>query len=585
MADTILGIDIGTWSIKTVEIDPRDGSIVAFEEVRLPLPADEPVETAAAPVAPPAPDAGATGGPPPVPHGGDEFEDEPTQVREAPAAPENADEPVEEVEPVAQEPEFDEPWRIAVEGLPNLESARTAERLVAAMPDGATTTLRVRVPFEEPSKVKNILPHLLDDRLPMPLSSVIWAFRVMPAIDLEADDETPFEALVVVCPRVELGAQLAALAEHRLDPSQLLVAELGLAALAESVWREGDGTFAMLDIGHETTNLIVLHNGEIAAARSIKTAGRKLTDSIAKAFNVDVTEAERLKHEYASILDGEAPNQQMAELSRAITDGLRPVVRDVRRTLQSTYARDRIEVSAVYITGGTSTIPGLERHLSNQLGVEVSRVSPEGIASAGNAIPRAGMPWALARIGADEQLRNRALNLRREEFSYRGRSSYIRAQFLKFGAVAAMMLLLIVVLLFAQKASQEAQRDAMRAALRTQTKELFGEPVTKEKDIKLRLEGEGTGAGSLVPARSAYELTYEVVTRISGDLDLELTRLEVDVDRNLIQIRGDTTDAQAVDRLVTDLEKLECLKEIKKDKLTVKGERADFELQINSGCS
>jgi hypothetical protein len=42
-----------------------------------------------------------------------------------------------------------------------------------------------------------------------------------------------------------------------------------------------------------------------------------------------------------------------------------------------------------------------------------------------------------------------------------------------------------------------------------------------------------------------------------------------------------------VDKLVTDLENIKCLKDIKKDKLQVKSEEeASFELQINSGgCS
>jgi Tfp pilus assembly PilM family ATPase len=587
MADTIIGLDIGTWSVKVVELDPRDGSTLAFHEAVLPRAAS----TEGQPEGEAPTDAG-TSAP------GDVFDDAPTQVREAPKAPDEptpvasdvpGDQPADDDERPEDETPIDldiEPWRAALATIPNLGEVITAERLVTAMPEDKTTTLRVPVPFDDPAKVKNILPHLLEDKLPMSLASVIWAFRVMPALSPPQDEEdAPYEALVAVASRTDIGAFLAELAQETLDPSHLLVPELGLAALAGDVWRDGDGAIGILDIGHETTNLVVVKGEQVVVARSMKSAGRKLTERIAKSFDVSFDEAERLKHEYAAIVQGSAPNPQMERLSEAVTEAMRPVVRDVRRTLQSAYARDQIEVEQIYITGGTSTIAGLDKHLAAQLGIDVERLNPSGIASAGPAIPRAATPLAFARIGNDEQLRGRALNLRRDEFVYRGRSSYIRAQIVKFAAVAGIMLAFVFVFLFANKASHEAQRDAMRAALRDQTKQLFGEPVTSDKQIKMRLEGEGGTAKSLIPARSAYELTYEVVTRISGDLDLGLTRLEVDVDRNIIQIRGDTTDAQAVDQLVTDLEKLECLKEIKKEKLTVKGDRADFELQINSGCS
>lgn len=585
MAKTIIGLDIGTWSVKTLEIDPRDGSILGFHEVLLPA--------APVPVTPPPSPAAAAEA---AGQADDSFEDSPTEVREAPsdapvdssspptdAAPAEAGDAVEPVETQGDAVDL-APWRAAVEALPDLDAVLTAERLIAAMPEELTTTLRVPVPFDDLGKVRSVLPHLLEDRLPMPLESVIWAFHIVPSVGPVEPGEEEFEAIVGVASREDIGAHLAMLGEAGLDPSMLLVPELGLIAMHQTAWRAADGSVAILDLGHETSKLLVVHEGVPAIARSMKTGGRKLTSRIADIFGVDEAEAERIKHEYAAVVEGTAPNDQMARMSEAVSEGLRPVVRDVRRTLQSAFARDRVEVSRVFIVGGTSVIPGLDKYLALQLGIPVERLLPDGLTSAGDAAPRAAMAWSLAHVGYDEKMRGEAINLRKGPFVYRGRSSYLRVQLLKFAAAAAVLLMLVVVLLMAQKASHEAQRDAMRDALSTQTQQLFGESVTRENQIKMRLEGEGGGAGTLIPTRSAYEITYEVVNRVSSDLDLDLTRLEVDVDRNLIQIRGDTSDVQAVDKLVTDLEKLECLKEIKKDKLTVKGDKADFELQINSGC-
>jgi len=126
----------------------------------------------------------------------------------------------------------------------------------------------------------------------------------------------------------------------------------------------------------------------------------------------------------------------------------------------------------------------------------------------------------------------------------------------------------------------------MRATLQTQTMSVFGQKLTKKKDIERIIGGGESEIASFVPKISAFELMHMITTKVSPDIEMKLSRFEVDIDRKVIQIMGETTDAQAVDRIVSDLEAIECLKSIKKDKLKVKTDgKADFELQIASECS
>ena len=93
--------------------------------------------------------------------------------------------------------------------------------------------------------------------------------------------------------------------------------------------------------------------------------------------------------------------------------------------------------------------------------------------------------------------------------------------------------------------------------------------------------------GDLTPRSSAYSVLYDLVSRVSETHKLRLNRIEVDMTRNLVQVYGETSSPQTVDLLVTELEQLECLRSIKKDKLQVKSDtETNFELQINaSGCT
>jgi hypothetical protein len=181
------------------------------------------------------------------------------------------------------------------------------------------------------------------------------------------------------------------------------------------------------------------------------------------------------------------------------------------------------------------------------------------------------------------------VNLRQGPFVYRGKSSYLRSQLRFFGAAAAVLLVLGAGALMAQRADLHAQRDAMRAAVTTESKKLFGKPVYTEKEIVARLTTTGAASeSSIAPKRSAFDLMHEMISSIKDDKPFRTRRVEVDAERKLMQIYGYTSTAQDVVKIVSEIEQMECIKEgdVKQDKLQTTKDEVSFELQINaSGCS
>ena len=117
------------------------------------------------------------------------------------------------------------------------------------------------------------------------------------------------------------------------------------------------------------------------------------------------------------------------------------------------------------------------------------------------------------------------------------------------------------------------------------SKRVFGERVMSSSEVRKRLAGEGDDSEQFVPKLSAYQLLYDVTKQIDKDVELELTRVEVDISRNVIQLVGKTKDAQAVDRVVSDLREIECFKKVTPGKTKIKDDEAEFDVQISSGCS
>src|SRR5439155_4058520 len=57
-----------------------------------------------------------------------------------------------------------------------------------------------------------------------------------------------------------------------------------------------DGPVAVIDIGHERTDVVVVHAGKAVFSRSLARAGKQVTEAIAKYWRLDFDKAEAAKH-------------------------------------------------------------------------------------------------------------------------------------------------------------------------------------------------------------------------------------------------------------------------------------------------
>jgi len=582
----IIGLDIGTYSVKAVVLDPKKRyQLVQYSERRL-----EAIAKAAAAPAP------ASQGPPPTPDDA-VHEDGPTEWAEPEedtgewdAPSEDGEEAGEQEEPAPAEEagaplEDEKLWLMAVQRI--MGDLPQSDTIITSLPWGKSVTMSMEVPFGDRAQVEKILPPQLDNRLPFATRDVSYDFFIQ-------SEEEKHQAYVGFARKRELGEFLEDLSGVGVNPMIVGVPEMMLRYVAEAhVPDYQEGTFALVDMGHETTRVLVVQNGRVVLTRAMNIGGADVTRAIAEIFQCSEEEAAPVKHAQAAILGvGEAQDPAREALSKAVVSALEPLVRDLRRSFKSLYAKDRVELEKIYITGGASRVGNLTGYLTREFGgVPVSalkideEISPEQPLG-DDALTKMPLAYGHALQQYRDRTRQRLLDLRQGEFAYRGRSSYLRAQLTRLAAAAAVLLVLLAGVLFMKKRDLNAQRDAMRAAVSKETKKVFGSPVWRAADIKSRAESEEEGEGGFVPKMSAYEVFYQLSDKLSADTQLELSRIEVDSDRNLIQVYGKTNTPQAVDKIVNDLEKLECLKSIKKDKLQVRSEsEVDFELQIASACS
>ncbi len=142
----------------------------------------------------------------------------------------------------------------------------------------------------------------------------------------------------------------------------------------------GDGTVLAVNLRGQHTDIALVRDGELLAARNLSGGGDTLTASVAEVLGVGTALAEKAKREVGSFDDpGPGADVRTEDVAAGLQESLRPLVGMLQSTLA--VARNQLrapdlEVDRVLLSGAGACVPGLERALSRTLGLPVERFDP-----------------------------------------------------------------------------------------------------------------------------------------------------------------------------------------------------------------
>jgi len=588
MPNRIAALDLGTHAIKLVELEVgRDIQVVTFDRERLPTSqpgyvSGESTGTSEDPSGTTDVDSDSPTGPET-----DQTDDQAsTESAETDSVGDNSTSPTDDGADSIDT--LDAPWQQALSALLQRHEFSEDTVFVTFLPEGRAISIHEDVPLSDRNKVAGILPHRLEDRLPQEPEDLLFDFNL-----LEDKDEGDNTALVGLALKRHIGQFLEDIGSRGVDPAVIGIPEIMLRYVLEGARSDANSTAAVIDIGHRFTRVIVLEEDRAVMARSIKMAGNRITRAIARNYEVTHEQAENYKHERGRIVPGTSPSTDpdVRAFSDTITDALKPLVRDLRNSFQSLYARDNVRLDEIFVTGGTSRLRGLDDHLASEFQVPVD-VLPVSEMIDAHRIDQADRP--LATMGLSLGLQqiydsngDHLLDLRQGEFAYRGSMAELRNRVLKVAALAVGVLVLVAGLMYSHQYMLESRASAMRSAVASQTEEVFGTPAYSASEIRQRVQtGQGDSGRTFIPQMSAFEVMYQIFDHISEETQLQINSLDVDTDRNIIQMDARTSSPSAVDRIVSDLQAIDCFTNIDTAEVRVRNEdTAEFQLEIASECS
>ena len=174
--------------------------------------------------------------------------------------------------------------------------------------------------------------------------------------------------------------------------------ELVLAPLAtaEAVLTDEDRELgvALVDIGGDTTDLAVFHDGSIAHAATIPMGGKSITSDLGIVLRVTPEVAEALKLKHGNALPGDVDPDEVVQITsigeelahgvtrrtvaQIIEARLKDVFEAVQQEVAAAGATNRLQAGVV-LTGGGSMLNGINRAGRDQLGMSARVVGPQNL--------------------------------------------------------------------------------------------------------------------------------------------------------------------------------------------------------------
>ncbi|WP_038058057.1 type IV pilus assembly protein PilM [Thermus amyloliquefaciens] len=283
-----------------------------------------------------------------------------------------------------------EPQALAQELKELLAEAKVRKRyVVTAVPNPSVILRTLQVPKMPLKEMEEAVRWEAERYIPFPIDEVVLDFAPLDPLAEVAEGEQ-VEVMVGAARQEAVASLLEALRGAGLTPIVLDVKPFaGLYPLEAQLTSDPEGVSVAVEIGAESTSLVLLKGNRPLAVRILTLSGKDFTEAIGKNFGLDFLTAEEVKRTYGLatiptedeelLLDFDAERERYSPAK--IYDAIRPVLVELTQEIRRSLEFFRVQLGDVqpevgYLYGGGSRLRGLATLLTDTLGVNFTVPDP-----------------------------------------------------------------------------------------------------------------------------------------------------------------------------------------------------------------
>ncbi len=214
------------------------------------------------------------------------------------------------------------------------------------------------------SEARQAISWEAEQHVPFDINSVELDFQI-----LDPDGSgVNMEVLLVAAKRELVDNRMALMSDAGLSTNVIDVEAFALHNALEHNYPEAmQGTVALVNIGHEVTNVNILEGGVPILTRDIPFGSRRVREDLQRERGLTAEEAE-------DVVQG---RNELPDLDTVVVQAADEVGVGIERAAAFLMTRESGEgLGRIYIAGGGARIPGMEQALANRMSVETVLVNP-----------------------------------------------------------------------------------------------------------------------------------------------------------------------------------------------------------------
>ena len=226
---------------------------------------------------------------------------------------------------------------------------------------------KITMPKTDIKTLREQIKYEAQQYMPFDISQVSLEYHVLPF----ASSNDQLDILIVAGQNESINKYLEVTAYADLKCSIVDVSCIALANIFEYNYGKFGEPIGLFNFGSNSTQFVVVFQGEVIFARDIPVGGFHFTNEISKNMGLTLEEAESLKLSQAN--QGEVPENTRTFMNMALDY----VTEEVRNSIDfySSSSGD-LYLSKAYYTGGASMTSGLVDHLSEVLKLPFEVMNP-----------------------------------------------------------------------------------------------------------------------------------------------------------------------------------------------------------------
>ena len=211
--------------------------------------------------------------------------------------------------------------------------------------------------------------------VPIPLAEVVLDWKIIESGIIKDDvSPRPFKGkriLLIAVPREVINKYINLASALNLKINALELESFSVARALVSNDRE---SVCLLDVGARDTSFTVVDKGIIQMSHSLDVAGAEMTQSLATGLGIGSQRAEEFKMTYG--LNHREGKEEREEIRELLNLSIDKIVAEIERMINSYQAKTDRKIEKLILNGGSAQLTGLDEHIKDKIGIKTAIANP-----------------------------------------------------------------------------------------------------------------------------------------------------------------------------------------------------------------